>query len=143
MRKGAGSWLAIGFAVGLGVILRRAWAERPDRASAAPASGARGEDAGRTEQRGEGAASLTRNAEPDLSDDELLARVRDRVTVPPDVELDVEDGAVVLFGRVPRYLERTLLERVAAIEGVSVIENRLTPVDFVQPERPPGPPDRP
>jgi BON domain len=143
MRKAAGSWLAIGFVVGLGAMLRRGWAERPDRAAAAPANRARGEGAARTERHGDGAATPARDAEPDLSDDELLARVRERVAIPADVELNVEDGAVVLFGRVPRYLARTLLERVAAVEGVSVVENRLTPVDFVQPERPPGPPDRP
>jgi hypothetical protein len=123
MRKAAGSWLAIGFVVGLGLILRRAWAERP-------------------------AAAAPRGAEPDsdaddLSDEDLAARVRAKVAIPADVELVVEQGAVVLFGRVPRYLARVLLERVAAVEGVTVVADRLTPVDFVQPERPPGPPDPP
>ncbi|MFL5261316.1 MAG: hypothetical protein ACJ79L_02755, partial [Anaeromyxobacteraceae bacterium] len=83
-----------------------------------------------------------RTDEGDLSDDELVARVQARVELPADVEVFAEDGAVVLFGRVPRALADGLLERVQAIEGVTVLQDRLTRVDHVQPERPPGPPGR-
>jgi hypothetical protein len=71
----------------------------------------------------------------DLSDDELVARVQARVELPPDVEVFAEDGAVVLFGRVPRGLADGLLRRVQAIEGVTILQDRLTRVDVVQPDR--------
>jgi hypothetical protein len=65
----------------------------------------------------------------ELSDDELVARVRARVDVPPGVEVTAVEGAVVLFGRVPRFALAPLLSRVAGVPGVVDIEDRLTPVD--------------
>lgn len=120
MRRALGSLFAMGFLVGVGLALRGE-RSRPSRRrrAAAPAAEA-----------------------PDLTDEELAARVRERVAIPADVEVAAVEGAVVLFGRVPRYLVAQLLERVSRVEGVDVIEDRLTPVDLVAPERPPGPPGR-
>ncbi len=63
------------------------------------------------------------------SDDELVARVCSQVTVPPGVEVAAVEGAVVLFGRIARDALEQLLARVADVDGVSVIENRLTAID--------------
>jgi hypothetical protein len=125
MRRAMGSALALAFVAGLALALRRGIAE-------ARASRARG---GRFE------ADVTdiRDAEP--SDDELAERVREQVPIPGGVEVSAQDGAVVLFGRAPRYLVDRLLDRVAAVPGVAVVEDRMTRVDLVAPERPPGPPD--
>jgi len=65
----------------------------------------------------------------DPSDDELVARVCSQVRVPPGVEVVAVEGAVVLFGRIARGALEQLLARVADVDGVSVIENRLTPID--------------
>jgi hypothetical protein len=65
----------------------------------------------------------------DLSDDELVARVRATVDIPPGVEVTAVEGAIVLFGRVPRFAFASLLSRVAGVPGVVDIEDRLTPVD--------------
>jgi hypothetical protein len=148
MRKAAGSMLAWGFLGGLGMMLRRASDEaRKLRAmDAAPFDFAsRSATSGWTDARPVPTPMAADRAgdAADLSDDELVARVQARVELPPDVEVFAEDGAVVLFGRVPRALADGLLRRVQAIEGVTVLQDRLTRVDFVQPERPPGPPDPP
>ncbi len=58
-----------------------------------------------------------------------MARVSADPGVPEGVEVAVIEGAVVLFGRIPRHALEPLLRRVARLEDVSVIENRLTPVD--------------
>ncbi len=69
------------------------------------------------------------DVEPDLSDEELVARVRASVDIPEGVEVTAVDGAVVLFGRVPRFAFAALLSRVARVPGVADVEDRLTPVD--------------
>jgi osmotically-inducible protein OsmY len=79
----------------------------------------------------------------DPSDAELVDRVRNAVAIPWDVEVVAQDGAVVLFGRVPRYLAEDLTARVARVPGVQAVVDRLTPVDLVAPGRPAGPPDPP
>ena len=134
MRKAAGSVLAWGFLGALGVVLRRANAETRER---------RAMDAAPFDFASRSATPRSRGTdEGDLSDDELVARVQARVELPADVEVFAEDGAVVLFGRVPRALADGLLERVQAVEGVTVLQDRLTRVDHVQPERLRRPPDR-
>ena len=142
MRKAAGSLLAWGFLGGLGIVLRRAAGEARrlramDRAPFDFAARAAQDGAGQPAPDGRAADAR------DLTDDELVARVQARVELPADVEVFAEDGAVVLFGRVPRALADGLLRRVQAIEGVTVLQDRLTRVEYVQPARPPGPPDRP
>jgi osmotically-inducible protein OsmY len=134
MRKAAGSLLAWGFLGALGVVLRRASNE---------ARKLRAMDAAPFDFAPRPATPRAGRTEDDLTDDELVARVQAQVEVPPDVEVFAEDGAVVLFGRVPRALADGLLRRVQAIEGVTDLQDRLTRVDFVQPQRAPGPPDRP
>jgi hypothetical protein len=69
----------------------------------------------------------------DLSDDELVARVAAMVDIPLGVEVTAVEGAVVLFGRIPRYAFATLLSRVARVPGVVDVEDRLTPVDDLGP----------
>jgi hypothetical protein len=65
----------------------------------------------------------------DLSDEELVARVLAMVDVPSTVEVTAVEGAVVLFGRVPRFVLPKLRSRVADVPGVVDVEDRLTPVD--------------
>jgi hypothetical protein len=72
---------------------------------------------------------LAPREERDLSDDELVARVLATADVPTGVEVTAVDGAVVLFGRVPRFAFAPLLSRVARVPGVADVEDRLTPVD--------------
>ncbi|GEJ58213.1 BON domain-containing protein [Anaeromyxobacter diazotrophicus] len=67
--------------------------------------------------------------EGDLSDEQLVARVQAMVDIPPGVEVTAVEGAVVLFGRVPRFAFAALLSRVARVPGVADVEDRLTPVD--------------
>jgi hypothetical protein len=159
MRRTLGTLLAYAFATVVVLLVRsgrRAGARRPDEERARP-----GPVAGDARAGARPARNRTRSArasaarapeppspaapaeEPDLSDDQLVARVRQRVAIPADVEVAAEGGAVVLFGRVARYLAQNLLARVAAVEGVRTIVDRLTRVDFVAPERAPGPPDPP
>jgi osmotically-inducible protein OsmY len=90
-----------------------------------------------------GRSALAARGDEDVPDDLLADRVRREAEVPGGVEVAAEAGAVVLFGRVPRYLVDRLLQRVSEVEGVRDVEDRLTRVDLVAPERPPGPPDRP
>ncbi len=66
----------------------------------------------------------------------LVQRVRDRAAVPIGVEVAMTEGAIVLFGRIARHAMEPLLERVARVEGVSAVENRLTPVDAPSAEPP-------
>lgn len=133
MRKTLGSLLAVAFVVALVRFTRRERTTRRARrrnARDAPPAGARR------------AGPARPPPEPaDVPDEELVARVRQQVAIPVDVEIASQDGAVVLFGRAPRYLVAALLDRVSEVEGVQVVEDRLTPVDLVAPERPPGPPD--
>ena len=102
---------------------RRRPAGRTARRTAGPPSAARA-----LEQAAE-APLLRPRAEGDLSDDQLVARVRAMVDVPPGVEVTAVEGAVVLFGRVPRFAFAALLSRVARVPGVADVEDRLTPVD--------------
>jgi osmotically-inducible protein OsmY len=55
--------------------------------------------------------------------------VRAALEPPPGVEVAAVEGAVVLFGRVPRHLVARLRERASEVEGVTDVEDRLTPVD--------------
>ncbi len=73
--------------------------------------------------------------EQDVPEGILIRRVRERAAVPEGVEVAMTEGAVVLFGRIARHALEPLLERVARVEGVVAVENRLTPVDdgVVQP----------
>ncbi len=71
-----------------------------------------------------------------LPDDELVRRVRASVAIPRGVEVAVAEGALVLFGRIARHALEPLLQQVARVDGVSVIEDRLTPVDEPFHERP-------
>jgi BON domain len=75
------------------------------------------------------ASSTRRGDEDDLSDEELAARVQAQVKIPAGVEVTAVEGAVVLFGRVPRFALAALLSRVARVPGVVDVEDRLTPVD--------------
>lgn len=72
-----------------------------------------------------------RRPDDEPSDEELVARVRAQVDIPPGVEVTAVEGAVVLFGRVPRFAFAQLLSRVARVPGVVDVEDRLTPVDDV------------
>ncbi|HEX8908317.1 MAG TPA: BON domain-containing protein [Anaeromyxobacteraceae bacterium] len=74
-------------------------------------------------------SSARRGDEDDLSDEELAARVQAQVKIPAGVEVTAVEGAVVLFGRVPRFALAALLSRVARVPGVVDVEDRLTPVD--------------
>lgn len=81
------------------------------------------------EQASEGRLFARPRGEGDLSDEQLVSRVRAMVDVPPGVEVTAVEGAVVLFGRVPRFAFAALLSRVARVPGVADVEDRLTPVD--------------
>ena len=64
-----------------------------------------------------------------VSDDVLQARIRSRlgheVSRPGDVEVQVNDGHVVLSGSAPAEEMDSLARAVAGIDGVSDVENRL------------------
>jgi hypothetical protein len=158
---------ALGSTLGLGFVALLGWAASRDRGrQQGAARGAPDRDA---ELRGRGAEARPPPAAPQAapsgaddelpapspviplasaaaaepSDAELVERVRREVAIPWDVEVVAQDGAVVLFGRVPRYLADDLTARVARVDGVQAVVDRLTPVDLVAPERPEGPPDPP
>jgi len=76
---------------------------------------------------------LAPRAGDDLSDEELVARVQAMVDIPLGVEVTAVEGAIVLFGRIPRFAFATLLSRVARVPGVVDVEDRLTPVDDLGP----------
>lgn len=88
---------------------------QPPAEAAAPATGSPARQGGEDED--------------DLSDEELAARVQAQVKIPAGVEVTAVEGAVVLFGRVPRFALAALLSRVARVPGVVDVEDRLTPVD--------------
>lgn len=133
---GVAAWL--GFAWWLDAVFRRREADRASRGP--PAAGERHGTAGAGRLRSasgggpEPSAELPapiafHRREDEPSDEELVARVRSQVDIPPSVEVTAVEGAVVLFGRVPRFAFAALLSRVARVQGVVDVEDRLTLVD--------------